>query len=60
MQSLRVPVGCERLGGGFERDILNIVLEILENRLITCRTDVLSAIEERKVSFRQVKKEAAI
>lgn len=44
----------------FERDILNIVLEILKNRLITCRIDVLSAIEERKVSFRQMKKEAAI
>lgn len=42
---------------GFERDILNTEIG---NRLVTCRTDILYATEERKGSFRLVKKEAAI
>lgn len=33
---------------GSERDRLVSVAEILENGLITCRTDIFKAIEERK------------
>lgn len=45
---------------GFERGILNTISEILENKLVMCRTEILFAIEESEGRFMLVKEETAI